>query len=640
MRDPRLLQERALARADKQRAVTEQLLAMVTTTDRIQIDRILEEWWTDVLAQDGSGDHWKVTQIENLRTTCSSLSAEIQKVGFAVHKTLAHTHAMDEDRGIGALLLGESVAAIVRKDSTATMLDRAVNFLSDCWDALEVLIDKLTQEPVWPETLETLAPKAELAGLLGLHYARTPGNDVLLDEERKARERGLLSYFGDRQIDTVCLNLSTIVRLRLLAARDWQSLACQAESLPLRGFREDLWRHLRLNEDRDAILSLLRAAPPVFDASKWTGNTSALAGLAAAIEYGDQLHAQLRRATQTKPEKEAELKVLVEQEIPEWLKQVTEVAIARPDGRYLLLFWGADLIRESLRPSWNGPHPWSSARHALDAIYAVLTPKPSVAELQQVASLGGPPSNRTGIDHATYLVASAAFDACANDVLIWYRNLLSQSDDNLCGQAKNCRRSFCYEALAERLGQLTDPFEEWRTAWKALFVIDREHARFATRDQNALYPSLHLLRVGAELLRQTPSRSGSRQFFEELLEHTRRLLANDVRFISPFEPERAVDAIDVAPRVLGSDWPQSLEVYRPLLSVAKNRLYVATLLLEGGAPFSDVEAAVEVPGHRLMDSVVEIKRASNSVDANVRRLCEIITAVAKKHANAGTGAIE
>ena len=631
MRDLRLREAWKLARADERSAATDRLLARLTTTGRSEIDHLLAEWWTNVLAQDSPGEQWEAAQVESLRTKCSSLSAEDQKIAFTVPNTLV-LDATDEDRGVGVLLLGESAAAAVRNGSSAVTLDRAVNFLSECWDAIEVLIERLLEAPAWPGALEAIAPAtAELAGLLSRHFARAPGNDVLLDEERKARELGLLTYFWGRQIDTVCLNDSTLVRLTLLAARDWQSLARQAEALPLRELREDLWRHHHLHEDRDALLSLLRAAPPVFDSSNWTGSTSALSALVAAIEHSDQLHAQLTRTYPPTPGVEAKLKALVEQEIPEWLEQVVEAAIARPDGRLLLLLFGASLVREALRPPWNGQRPWSSTRHALHAIHGVLTPRPSVAELQQVANSGGVPSNRADIDHATYLVTSAAFDACAIDVLAWYRELLLQSDDDLCWQAKNWRRALCYETLAERLGQLTDPFEEWRGVWKALFVTDREHARFNTFDQNALYPSLHLLRVGTELLRQAPSRSGSRQFFEELHAHMHRLLTNDVRLSSPLQPELAVDGIDVAPCVFGSDWPQSLAAHRHLLSVAKSRLYVATLLLEGGAPFGDVEISVEAAGHRLVDSIAEMKQ-SNRMDLEVHRLSEIITSAAREHA--------
>jgi len=628
MRDPRLRQAWVVSRADEQRAAM-QRLAMMSVADRTKIDRLLEEWWTDVLANDSQGDQWDIEQVEKLRTKCSSLPAESSKAGLTAPDALAR-NATGEDTGIGVLLLGESVAAVVRSGTSAIVLDRAVKFLSECWEAVEVLIERLSQAPAWPARLETLAPStAELAGLLGHYYERIPDNDTLLEEEREAQSRGLVTYFWGPQLDAVNLNHCTIVRLRLLSVRDWQSLALQAEALPLREFRRDIWRRLHLHEDRDAILSLLRVAPPIFDACKWTGSTSALAGLVAAIEYCDQLHNQLTRTYPRSPDVEAKLKALVEQEVPEWLKQVVETAIIRTDGRLLLLLFGASLVRLVVRSSGNGQRLWSSARDALSAIHGVLTPKPSVAELQQVANAGGVPSNPAAIDYATYLVTSATFHACANDVLAWYRKLLLQSDNDLCLEAKSWRRSFCFETLAERIGQLTDPFEEWRAVWKALFVTDREHARFATLDSNALYPSLHLLRIGVELLRKAPSRSGAQQFLGELLEHAQRLLANNAQRISPLPSELAFDGIDVAPSVLGPDWPQSLEALRHLLSIAKNRLYVAALLLEGGASYGDIEVSVETAGHRLMASVAEV-RMSERMDHNVLLLCNIITVAARE----------
>lgn len=634
MRDPRLLQACALSRVDERREATNRLLAKVTTTDRAEIDCLLAEWWAEILAQDSPGEQWETLQIEDLRTKCSSLPFESRDLGLTAFNTLAR-NAPDEVRGIGALLLGESAATAVRDDSSAVALDRAVHFLSGCWEAIEVLMKALLRTPAWPKSMDTLATAGTaLAGLLGHHFDRVPDHDILLEEESKARERGVSAYFWGQYCE-LYLNEPTLVRLSLLAARDWAAVALHADALPSRALRDDLWRHLHLHEDRDSILSLLRAAPPGFDDNKWTGSTSALAALSASITHADQLHNQLMRSYPPQPNADEKLKALVEREIPDWLETVAQAAIERPDGRLLLLLFGARLIHEALRPPWGGQRPWSSAQNALCAIHGVLDPTPSVAELRQVANLGGVPSNRTGIDHASYLVTSAACDSCANDVWIWYRQLLVQSDDDLCSQAKNWRRALCYEALAERLGQLSDPFQEWRAVWKLLFVTDREHARFATLDQNALYPSLHLLRVGAELLRQRPSRAGSRKFYEELLAHTHCLMANDARFMSPFTQELAFDAIDVAPHVLGSDWPRALEPHRPLLSVAKNRLYVATLLLEGGASFGDVEAAVEVVAHRLTDSIAELKQ-SKGMDLNDHRLCEIVAVAAKEHARTRT----
>jgi hypothetical protein len=616
---------------------TTRLLTSVTPTDRAAVERLLAEWWPGVLAHDSLGETWKTEQVDHLRTKCSSLPAESRKLALTTPAALARG-VTEEDRGVGALLLGESAAAIVRGSATTTVaLDRAVTFLSECWEAVEALCEALLRTPAWPTSLDTLAvTETTIDALLGHHFDRVP-SDILIEEEDTARERGVSAYFWGYYPE-VCLNATTLVRLTLLSRRDWVAIALQADALPLRGLRDDLWRHLHLHEDRDSILSLLGTAPPVFANNAWTGSTSGLAALHAANRHVDRIHdylEQLTRAYAPPPGAQESLKAFEEDEVPEWLRQVSQIAIARSDGRLLLLLFGANLTREVLCPSWNGQLRWSAAQHALRAIYGVLDPKPSVAELQQVAALAGVPSNQTTIDCATYLVTSAIFDADAKDVWTWYRKLLQQSDNDLCSHARSWRRALCYQALAERLDKLSDPFDAWRDGWKALFVTDREHARFATLDQNALYPSLHLLRVGAELLRLAPSRSGSRQFFEELLAHTHRLLTNDARFISPLQPELAVDAIDVAPRVLGSDWPKSLEAHRPLLSVVKNRLYVAKLLLEGGAPFGEVETAVEVAGHGFADSVAEMKQ-SNAMDLNVHHLCELITVAAREHARTRT----
>lgn len=630
MRDPRLLQAWNVARATEL-AATEQFLAMVTTTpDRTEIDLLLAEWWTGVLAQDSPGDEWETAQVEYLRTRCSSLPAGSQQFGLAALSTLARNEK-DEDRGVGAVLLGESAAAVVRKGSSAVALDRAVRFLSECWEAIEVMIERLTQAPVWPGVLEIVRPvTTDVARLLGHHFGRLPSHEVLLEEDRKARERGVLAYFWGHHTE-LCLNETTIVRLKLLARQGWSNVALQADALPYRGLQDDLWQHLNLHQDRDSIRALLGAAPAVILDDEWTGSTSALAALRAATQHADRLHDQLAQNTRNyRPTADAheKLRAFIEHEVPEWMKEVSQAAMIRPDGRSLLLVFAASLTREALQPSWNGHRQWSCARHALSAIRDVLDPKPSVGELQRVARLAGVPGNDTTIDHATYLVTSAAFHAFSNDVWVWYRELLLKSDDGLCWQAKNWRRALCYEALAERLGQLTAPFAEWRAVWNALFVTDREHSRFAPLDQNVLYPSLHLLRVGAELLRQLPSRSGARPFFDELLANTHFLLTNYARKVGPLEQELAVDAIDVAPRVMGSDWPQSLEAHRPMLSAAKNRLYVATLLLEGGAPFSDVEAAVEGAGRVLADSVTEIEQSKDFL--NLHQLCESITAAARE----------
>ena len=628
MRDPRLLPPGAVNNLNAMREATDQLLG--SASDRRELDGILVAWWVDVLAQDSASDDWEAEQAERLRRICSSLPSSIRGLGlFAPAALLRQVH--DAEYSAGAILLGESAASVVRRDPTGVdQLDRAIHMLADCWEAIETLMDALTREPAWPPTPELLSPyPATLDKLVGRLFNRRPSNDVLIEEEKKARTRGLLAYHGGRYYNTIDLDLTALVRLTLLSRRDWECVALLVEKLPLRALRKDLWRHLHLHEDRDSILSLLAAAPSVFEDDEWSGHTSALDALKAAIAHADRLYGEVTRESWPQRENpEEEIEALVEQELPDWMEEVVEVARARPDGRSLLYFFAASVIRAELRASAQ-QHQWSSARIALGAIHNTST-IPTVEEMKRIARLGVARES-TNIDYSAYVITAAAFDADANEVWSWYRGLLLKSDHGFCRQASEWRRGLCYEVLAERLRQLRAPLDEWGEVWRALFVTDRERARFETRDHEALFPSVHLLRVGAQLLRISPELAGARQFFDEIRMHTHSLLANDTRLVSPLSPYLEVDAIDVAPIIMGAAWPEALEAQRPMLETAKNRIYVAALLLEGGTPFSEVAAAIETSSHRLSDSAAEVKN-DVEVDFGIRRLAEFVSAEAEAHA--------
>lgn len=72
----------------------------------------------------------KMAHVERLRTKCSSLSPEPRKFALTAASALARdTRAVDGD--VGARLLGESAAAVVRCAPTAVELDCAVRLLAD-----------------------------------------------------------------------------------------------------------------------------------------------------------------------------------------------------------------------------------------------------------------------------------------------------------------------------------------------------------------------------------------------------------------------------------------------------------------------------------------------------------------------------
>lgn len=627
VRDPRLQEERPLADATRREASARRLSEV--EADRAEVDGLLVDWWSEVLSHDSLGEQETMDHIERLRTQCSALSSKPQELALTALGVLIRA-TEEVDRSVGARLLGESAATAVRRTTTAVELDRAVRFLAGCWEAVKALQEALLRSPAWPASTKTLSVgSVPVDDLRGRQFDRAPCSELLVDEERQARERGVSAYFWGHHSE-LPLNETSLVRLSLVARRDWADLAIEADALPLRGFRDWLWFYLHLDDDRESILALLRAAPPVFAGGAWTGSTSALAALRASIRHAERLHERLSQATRgyrPAPDAEAKLKALEEEELPAWLREVAEVAIARSDGRDLLTVFGASLVENDLRPPWSGRPMWPASHHALCAIHAKLAPKPTVAQCQHLAEVGGVPSNRTTIDRATYLITSAVFDADPKGVWAWYRELLRNNDDDLCWQARSCRRrAICYFALAERLGQLPDPFGEWRSAWKTLFVTDRERARFTRTCQNALHPSLHLLRVAVELLRQSPSRNDARRFLGEVLECTRILLESYASRFNPLNPEFALDALDVAVCIPGADWRTVVGRYRTLLTSATNRIYVATLLLEAGAPFGEVESALEVAPHRLLDTVAELRG-----DINFAHLCEFVSEAAERH---------
>ncbi len=632
MRDPRLIDAWALAAEARRREATDLYLAAVAATDRNEVDSLLSLWWSEVLAHDPRGEQWRNDQLERLQTMCSSLSSGPRMLALAALSALGRG-TTDVAQNAGARILGASAAAVVRRATGAVELDRAVRLLTDCWEAVNVLQEILLQEPAWPPSTDVLSvASAPIDDLLAPHYDRVP-TSLLIEEEREARERGISGYFWGHYRE-LPLNETSIVRLTLMARRDWGDVAIQADALPLRALRDWLWLTLDLDEDRESILALLRAAPPVFANDAWTGSTSALAALRASVRHPEKLQARLSQATRAyapASDAEAKLKSLEDDELPRWLRKVADVTLERSDGRVLLVLFASKLLREDLSPPSSGQRSWRASHHALRAINQALAPKPSLAECQQVARMGGIASNRSTIDHATCLITSAAFGADSKQVWAWYRELLLKNDDDLCWQARSChRRALCYNALAERLGQLADPLGEWRWVWKSLFVTDREAARFAPDRRNALYPSLHLVRVGIEFLRQAPSRNCAWNFFQELLAHTHALVSNEAGVFCPPPPEIALEAMDVGPRIPGAAWAAELAGYRHLLLSARNRVYVAALLLEGGASFPEAQAAVEDAPRRLMDSVAELRSSGEALTAY--HLCELIASAAEQHA--------
>lgn len=626
MRDPRLQQAWEAARDARLCAARNRLDEMVTAEERAGICSVLTDWWAYVLAEDSEGEQWRDEKFENLRIRCFSLSNTSKEVALAALDAMTCV-AAEKAYGVGPVLLGESAAVVVRRGSVAD-LDRAVELLSDCWDAVHVLVDRLMNDPPWPPDLATLVPEMiDIRGALIQHSERLLSNDLLMKEEKEAREGGVFSYFWGRYPEAY-LNEKALVRYTLLARRDFNELSIQVDALPLRGLRDHLWSSVHIHEDRDLILDLLNVAPDVFQGSIWTGSTSALIALRSAMQFVCGVHEKLEqdvRAYRAPSGAKDNLDKFIENDVSEWMRKVADVAMLRSDGRLLLLIFGFSLVRDSMRPSWGGIPRWSPAQDALAAICDVLDPTPSIGEVMRSGEVAGVMSGSADYDGGALLVLSALLKSCTNDVWSWYRDLLIGRDKSLCNQARNWRRNMCFKSISESLSNFPDPFLEWRNSWNSIFITDREHARFFPLDKDILYPSLHLIRVAEELLRQDSSRLGAKTFFSDIFTLKRYLLELDAGLLEYSHPLLSIEGIDIAPIIYGDDWGSFLEDFRYLLTTAESRIYASVYLLQGGARFSDIENFFEIDGHGIMSSVGEVLSHSKT-DARMQKLCDFIEA--------------
>lgn len=442
--------------------------------------------------------------------------------------------------------------------------------------------------------------------------------------EQRLRGLGLIGYFWSKHRWRAFLGSRARVRLKLLAMRDWTMLVRCADRLPLLDLRMDLWDTLRLHEDRELILKLLRTAPPVFEGGEWTGSTVALTALDAGRRHLEGIYNRLKCPPTIRPVVEAEIDDFIANEVPTWLEAVFKVAMERLDARPLLLLFGTRQVKEAVRPVSNG-RAWSCRESALAAIRVAMgSSRPSVEEMKAVRTASGAPEEPGGTEDAAYLLTAAALKADSCDVWKWYGELLVERNSGLCEQAADRSRGLVYDVLAERVAALPDAFEAWRGVWNALFVTDRERARFVAGDIHVLLPSCHLLWVGAELLRQEPARAGAPEFLEELIRYS-TYLSGTITGYRRLPSGLPYFLVDLFPRVHEGKWSEAFVKMVTAPRDAAMRVMLAYRLLEGGARFSEV-AMVLKSDSSLMDEIGEVQ--GNNMPSDLHEACRIVAAAA------------
>jgi hypothetical protein len=228
--------------------------------------------------------------------------------------------------------------------------------------------------------------------------------------------------------------------------------------------------------------------------------------------------------------------------------------------------------------------------------------------MEELVALTPIEEETTNRDQAAHLVTGATLGGDSPAFWSWYRRLLSANDDSLCWHARTWRRAACYDSLAEKLSGLANPIEEWRAAWNSLFVTDREAARFASTSQIRFLPSVHLLRVGFGLLRLAPGIANAQPFYFELRRAVRMVVTSDVAPAGPLPPWFLAEGLELAVSILGKSWASSITDERKMLTAPVALLCAASLLIEGGASFSEADAALKISPGGLGGLLDELKK--------------------------------
>jgi hypothetical protein len=564
------------------------------------LERAIAAWWSerDLINSDDEVGH---RSVERLRRACEGLDVRLSPLVTAVLNTVGNSPVEGEvdPSGILARGLGYSVAT---SEPDALAYDAAVLFLDDMWQAEEEFHATLAatiaseKKGVWTKALGVFP--LEVSQLTDPRFGQRPlSTDEITEMERVARSHGPITYLSYRDDGAFTMKAEWWSRARALLRLDPSAFAEVIDALPTKELRRWITYGDALVSDRDLILAVLRAAPPVFVDGRWTGNVAAFLALETYIRHIELLVDEYRRAMEGPPGEHQvaaveSLATFEGEEIPTWLASLVETAFARPDGADLILAFAVHLFRSESR-SGVGSRRWPVFLRLGQVLAARHGKVVTATRMNDLFELVEGPA-------LSHLVIGAMLGDDAQGIWKWYVQLLLLRDDGVTAMPRSAADGYAYECIGGTLGDLPNVVETWLDAWRRLFDADRERARFDPNDIDAMAASQHLIRVGIGYLTQRaqggrPPGDVEARLWREIRSACSHLAQDSDR------PHRVPDGfaaeIFLAARAaFGSDWPTALSESSDWLAAdPENRVFVAAALLRSGLESKLVFAEME--GH-------------------------------------------
>jgi hypothetical protein len=439
------------------------------------------------------------------------------------------------------------------------------------------------------------------------------------------------------------IDTDLLVRLRLLSALSIPSLIQALEAVPSHILQRQILDYLHLHEDRDLLLSALKAAPAVYENESWTGRASLYLFVEEVVRHADGLSSAVERAGQmgaagfaVSPGNRTPSPALLA-ELTDWLKLAFSTAIDRPEGFRVGVEYAAELVGRTLSGERSGPRrSWDSKELARDVLLEQLAATKLTGT--QIKSMA-PPSHQEAarrspletlivlgcVDHSRRS-SSQSCDVSGDPRFVWqlYEELLGSRDSGLAAHVNpyGMAGPWAFAALGSALLALPNPAEQWLATWSSLHR-QREEARFCGPGDELLAPSIHLLRVAcnASLVRKPDEvLDADRRLWDMAQLRASQLFLSGLLLKLPLEQIGPWTFFPVVPHVMGKSWEKAVHACEWIFNISDIAALLSAnaLVLNGVDPasvksaFSGIGCDLIRLGERLERWIVDSGRDKKS----------------------------